>query len=944
MRIYRIQKKEQNRVGQFLRGWILTALSIADFGIYEGGTRVWKLGGEDYIKVKFSVAEPLYLRVGDFVQYDGQVFILTQAYTPNYNESTGGYDYEVQFEAYYKVLMNRTFMLSYTDAKKSPIPQRVESSWKYTADLEGFVEILENNCFADEMIYPVGEPEEIQSGDAAPHTFKFQAYPLRFGFYGNIDTPSPHNINSEGSGHENDFAIHSEMEEKVEFTCDAHKYIEFDGVTMQDAINTLCSEENFDCECWFDTYNAMVVFGRVGGKVSFEESEGIRGVTIATPTGDKRCDKEALSLSVSGSEKEYFNRLRLYGSSNNIPETFNKKIILVWNNNTSWFFDDMKGDTFRSDVTMYSGEGMASWEYHPFVDTILQDNITNVGKSGYLADMVWSLKQDIPSDDVLQNGSKFVKLKMVLDGEVEGNAENITAEVNVLYQYLDKDGKQYEDLKSAISSPRYINHTTQEIELDTLAKNFEAFTLRLYVTARYYSARVPYDYEEYKIPKGVHGRIYAEFNFAKSNCITKEIKLIGYDKELQETGEEVTIRICGSTETTQKKSIVSIIPSQYIPQGTYWCPENALESDEWPVYLYSMVGDFARYGNSIKDRRLPMMDAEGNIVPYVDADGADNIFAETIVEKVEVDEKFYPKVTMANTMTTELDKDNPDSAITLYEYKHGELRKPGTKEDAWSLTEEYNDGSQNIKYYDYYLLNDNLTDILTKKDGENYGISEDWLIAGAGSMKVHFNSGKLAGMEFEVHIEERKVKSEGKLLSVFPNEDYGQVLPNATLHPEKGDEYVIIGWNPIYMESGTSVIKAAGYRLYQTAREIVNDATREHNTYTLKTMADSIAQKVNAALYDKYNEPINDKYGDPIRTNDSGYDVSILPVGTYVRISDKGCFKEERMGIRNCSELLRIVGIEHPLDIPYDSLTYTIGETPVLKGKLNSLTKAIKRI
>ena len=62
--------------------------------INKEGKRRFYLMKEDYITLKFSVDDPVYFQLGDYAEYDNELFEIVDLVYPSLNKSTGGYDYE----------------------------------------------------------------------------------------------------------------------------------------------------------------------------------------------------------------------------------------------------------------------------------------------------------------------------------------------------------------------------------------------------------------------------------------------------------------------------------------------------------------------------------------------------------------------------------------------------------------------------------------------------------------------------------------------------------------------------------------------------------------------------------------------------------------------------------------------------------------------------------
>lgn len=109
--------------------------------VNEGCTRRFTLMKEDYVLLRFSVEEPVYFKPGDGMDNEIGIFELVDIYSPTYNESTGGYDYELRLDAYYWKWKNKKF-------KYLPEGHGQESAWNMTADLLTHAGVLLRNLKA----------------------------------------------------------------------------------------------------------------------------------------------------------------------------------------------------------------------------------------------------------------------------------------------------------------------------------------------------------------------------------------------------------------------------------------------------------------------------------------------------------------------------------------------------------------------------------------------------------------------------------------------------------------------------------------------------------------------------------------------------------------------------------------------------------------------------
>ena len=97
--------------------------------INEGCKRKFTLMKEDYIMLKFSLENPIYFKLGSYVECDFGLFEVCDLQKPAFNTNTAGYDYELQLDAYYWKWKNKIF-------KYTPETAGQEASWNLTAPLD----------------------------------------------------------------------------------------------------------------------------------------------------------------------------------------------------------------------------------------------------------------------------------------------------------------------------------------------------------------------------------------------------------------------------------------------------------------------------------------------------------------------------------------------------------------------------------------------------------------------------------------------------------------------------------------------------------------------------------------------------------------------------------------------------------------------------------------
>ena len=97
--------------------------------VNEGCKRKFTLMKEDHITLKFSLENPIYFKLGSYVECDFGLFEVCDLQKPAFNTDNAGYDYELRLDAYYWKWKNKIF-------KYTPETAGQEASWNLTAPLD----------------------------------------------------------------------------------------------------------------------------------------------------------------------------------------------------------------------------------------------------------------------------------------------------------------------------------------------------------------------------------------------------------------------------------------------------------------------------------------------------------------------------------------------------------------------------------------------------------------------------------------------------------------------------------------------------------------------------------------------------------------------------------------------------------------------------------------
>lgn len=111
----------------------------------EESVRKFELMKEDYVRLVFSTNDKFSLSLGDkivlgesFNEVLRGTFEITKPQKPKFNVSTGGYDYDIQFDAEYYKWNNKLF-------KFEPATKRNEASWSLTGNLRNHMDVFLRN-------------------------------------------------------------------------------------------------------------------------------------------------------------------------------------------------------------------------------------------------------------------------------------------------------------------------------------------------------------------------------------------------------------------------------------------------------------------------------------------------------------------------------------------------------------------------------------------------------------------------------------------------------------------------------------------------------------------------------------------------------------------------------------------------------------------------------
>lgn len=221
-----------------------------------------------------------------------------------------------------------------------------------------------------------------------------------------------------------------------------------------------------------------------------------------------------------------------------------------------------------------------------------------------------------------------------------------------------------------------------------------------------------------------------------------------------------------------------------------------------------------------------------------------------------------------------------------------------------------------IKTYDSTVDNEDGTKTtqtfwqVTATDSFATSFESSWIKSNL-TLGIKFTSGALMGMEFNVSF---KVIDKVNYFEIVANDTYGRTLPDGVMCPKVGDKFFLFNWDATKI-TDTDLIPTAQLSLFDRAKQYYQKTMISNSNFTCTMDGDKFY-------------------------NDGTYDYH--PLGEQVKLINDMFAQVDADGkhYRNS----RIIGMEIPLDIPYDHPQYTVGEKAATSrlGKLEDKVDSIK--
>ena len=179
--------------------------------------------------------------------------------------------------------------------------------------------------------------------------------------------------------------------------------------------------------------------------------------------------------------------------------------------------------------------------------------------------------------------------------------------------------------------------------------------------------------------------------------------------------------------------------------------------------------------------------------PYIDSPGIDD--DDEIVEVREQNEDIYPRALLTIDSITTVD------------------------------AKETDEDTGEVSYWKAYRFT------AKKQDGTPFHFDNSYLINEEDKpLSIHFESGKLSGLEFEVHFNPEDKAGENRMFEIIRNNNYQLDLPNEIACPQKGDTLYMFNMDADIIDD--ELVTVAEQELKTWAEKEMMKICRDSGTYT----------------------------------------------------------------------------------------------------------------
>lgn len=674
----------------------------------------------------------------------------------------------------------------------------------------------------------------------------------------------------------------------------------YSSVNYIDALAQIA--EAWDTEWW--------VIGRV---IHFGKCQDAEGTNVDFILG-----KNVESMDGSKSETDYATRVYAFGSSNNLPANWDKgdvelTVTGLKGTTDSWYFSseypfysEYFDKTETVDNNAFKNFGKATIKYPTFggenvIGFYCMVRLANsvklkkgeyaeqfLYKKSYASMLPLNLKWTAPNvkDDEVYFRTSGIYAIITDAAKVKGVSINIGQKTiyNVLASY--RYALNISGMGTGANKLQSIHHFNfPKLKLDEDTEVCVQYVLEMYDIKKNVSGEFSIGDVNAEIGFTDNREVYTQaeckITFTKAN---KDVKAMWYNTTQY---IEPTLDVHTSMFKIAKSAIT-------LKGGEKFTLDNLVKA-KLPTHFFPANKQDAESIKALAETRLTLP-SPGYIDTQEAKDGE-------IVEKVLVFDDIYPRT---KSEITEV-RDKLQNVVDENKQPTGE------------------------KYTEYYIKTN------------SFVFDIKWQLPTGNNMQVIFQSGPLAGLTFDVQFDSSETPTEPTIDHQFfrilrKQFDGGLYLPNKSMHPKEGNEFILTGWDSSRIEN-LGLIKNAREELAQETQKQIKKMMIDPNTYECTLFSDiayGVRGKTN--ITDDSGNTLVDDYGNEIVQDYSGSDLDAknawdFDLGRRVTMYNAALF---RSGKRES----RVMGYEKKMDIPYDSPTYIIGEKATY-SKFKDLEKQI---
>lgn len=677
-----------------------------------------------------------------------------------------------------------------------------------------------------------------------------------------------------------------------------NKLMAYEGQNVLEAIETLCSAEMYDCEWWVTLK---------GGKYTlhFGRRENASSDAFSIQTG-----VNAASIREEQSQNEFANRIFVFGGTQNVPYSYRKKLLFTQANAGGASLTDtyrpLEHEMFERNArqTLYDCDRIESRKtYKELENNRNKETFLLIEKdqlpAGRYKLEAFCIEHLLDLSGMTYKGF-LTTLYYTLRGTATINGENkpifkertFNHTITRIGERYAREGDEWpsaEGSKSVTDIPE-----NDKIILEATAKNVR-ITLQVdFVLDTAYTNQNTESLDFWIT--GTGNAMFQRIDLFIADCVVTKYP----------TGETSHAEFQESTHFGTNAVIPDYPERLNMRQGDQYQVDGLIYNRVKQHYYTSDKGDDVINGFNEVRLNLPedATTEEGVICRNGYVEKVDT--AESIVEKVIIHDDIFP------------------SEVSMIVQDYTTEKRPAKM--------VYPDSSVSEREYDVYIIRDTYINNNPRNE-----FKKDYILDGV-TLQVKFKTGDLAGMTFDVEFNnERGNDGYTQTYLIIPNTEYGALFPNDVLHPRRGDEMLLIGWDCNAIE-GLGMVAKAEQLLLAAALDDLEAATKGSRTYRAQMLSNT--EFINARLKDKDGAELKDARGDQLTSKDVRGEDN-LQVGQLVTLTDYALFDEQN---RFESEPLRVIGYEAALDYPWDRPQYIIGEIPkpTRRQMVESLTKQIK--